>query len=108
MAQEFTNQVCALIASIPQGKVCSYGGIAAMAGNPRGARQVVRILTTMSRSLKLPWFRVVKKDGRIALPPGEGFELQQGLLLSEGIEIGADGRIDMQTYVWNGDMTEPH
>ena len=46
--QPFTQRVIELIQAIPPGYVMSYGQVAAAAGNPRGARQVVRILHAMS------------------------------------------------------------
>ena len=49
----FTERVIQIIKSIPAGKVMTYGQIAKEAGSPRGARQVVRILHTMSAKHKL-------------------------------------------------------
>ncbi|MCK4540924.1 MAG: MGMT family protein, partial [Spirochaetales bacterium] len=40
----FAGRVIRLIQEIPPGKVATYGQIAFMAGSPRGARQVARIL----------------------------------------------------------------
>ena len=100
MASEFTENIVRALASIPEGKVSTYGAIAAIAGNPRGARQVVRILNARSRTDKLPWHRVVRRDGCIALPPGEGFELQMSLLKAEHVAISADGAVDLERYGW--------
>ena len=41
--EAYTLRVIRLIQRIPEGKVSTYGRIALMAGNPHGARQVVRI-----------------------------------------------------------------
>ena len=89
------------IRSIPPGKVASYGSIAEMSGNPRGAggaRQVARILSSMSRKYGLPWWRVVKKDGSIAFGEGEGRDLQRQLLESEGVEFIGPGKVDMACF----------
>ena len=86
------------ISSIPRGRTASYGMVAAMAGFPRGARQVVRVLSSMSRAYELPWWRVVRKDGRIALAEGSGRELQAELLRAEGVEVAEDGWVDMGRY----------
>lgn len=67
----FTEQVIRIIQSIPEGKVMTYGGVARAAGSPRGARQVVRILHSMSRKYKLPWHRVINAKGMIALTEDE-------------------------------------
>ena len=77
-----TNSIVETVRRIPEGKVCSYGAIAQCAGNPRAARQVVRVLHTFSELEKLPWWRVVDRTGRIALKRGFGFEEQVELLLS--------------------------
>jgi methylated-DNA-protein-cysteine methyltransferase related protein len=101
MPTESTMMIVELLRSIPSGKVVSYGGIAEMAGLPGGAgaaRQVVRILSSMSRKYDLPWWRVVKKDGRIALGEGEGRELQRSLLEAEGIEFEEPARVDMRRF----------
>lgn len=63
--QPFTARVLQIILLIPEGKVMTYGQIAAEAGSPRGARQVVRILHTLSQKHRLPWHRVVNRLGRL-------------------------------------------
>jgi methylated-DNA-protein-cysteine methyltransferase-like protein len=90
---EFSLRVVALVAAIPPGRVASYGQVAALAGNPRAARQVVRLLNSQAGKLGLPWQRLVDRNGCIALPPGAGFELQKALLEAEGIPLDAAGRI---------------
>jgi len=68
----FTEKVIAIIAAIPEGKVMTYGQIAAAAGSPRAARQVVRILHSMSDKYHLPWHRVVNAQGMIGIQDEEG------------------------------------
>ncbi len=94
----FTQRVVEIIQSIPNGKVCTYGGIAKAAGSPRGARQVVRILHTQTGKHDLPWFRVVNSKGMISLQPGDGYEEQKMMLLQEGVEFDEDDRIDMSRF----------
>jgi methylated-DNA-protein-cysteine methyltransferase-like protein len=96
----FTEEAARVVLAIPSGRVASYGQVARLAGDPRAARQVVRVLNTMSDRLRLPWHRVVNRQGRIALPAGHGFELQRRLLLDEGIEVGPDGTIDLERFGW--------
>ena len=95
---EETRRIVKLIKSIPRGKVSSYRDIAFAAGMPNGARQVVRILHSLSGKEKLPWHRVIRADGRIGLPPGEGREEQIILLRSEKVEVSDSGRVDMAKY----------
>lgn len=71
----------------------SYGAVASAAGVSNGARSVVRVLHSMSRTEGLPWHRVIRSDGKIALPRGGGFELQKALLEAEGIIVSEDGRV---------------
>lgn len=100
--EAFTRQVMAVLKRIPSGRVSTYGAVAAMAGNPRGARQVVRILHSSSQKENLPWHRVINASGRISLPPGGGYELQRGMLADEGIVFGIGDRIDLNKFGWNG------
>lgn len=94
----FTEQVIAIIRSIPPGKVMTYGQIAACAGNPRGARQVVRILHAMSGKYGLPWHRVVNAKGEIGLPEGLHREMQLQALEAEGVIILTGGRVDLALH----------
>ena len=99
---EFTNRVIRIIKAIPAGKVCTYGGVAALAGNPRAARQVVRILKSMSRTEGLPWHRIINAKGRIVLKDPEDFYLQADLLQKDGVEVTEDGKIDLRLFLWTG------
>ncbi|MDA8425748.1 MAG: MGMT family protein [Treponema sp.] len=102
MPAEVTERIIAVLSRVPAGKAASYGTIAAYAGMPTGARQVVRVLHVYAESLGLPWHRVLRKNGAIALPPGGGFELQKALLQAEGIEVSRSGRVDLSRFGWSG------
>lgn len=89
---------------IPEGKVASYGTVAAMAGNPRWARVVGYALHVNPEPIAIPCHRVVTKDGRVSVAFAFGGENMQRLLLSEeGIEFLDNGNIDMKKYEWLGD-----
>ena len=94
---QFSENAIKIIGSIPAGRIASYGRVAEMAGNPRGARQVSRLLHSSSGKYQLPWHRVVSADGKISLT-GEGGDIQRQLLEAEGIEIGLNGKIDIDRY----------
>ena len=98
--QPFTARVIELIRTIPEGKVATYGGIAAMAGNPRAARQVARILYSCSETEGLPWHRVVNREGRIALKTEWNYDEQEARLVREGIVFSGSGRIDLERFRW--------
>ena len=94
----FTERVIRIIQSIPSGKVMTYGQIAALAGNTRGARQVVRILHSMSQKFELPWHRIVNAKGEVAINNAEGAFTQKDRLLSEGIILTHSGKVDLVVY----------
>ena len=96
----FTEAVKSLIRKISRGKVATYGQIAALAGNPRAARQVVRILHSSSQTDNLPWHRVINSKGGISLKPGQGYELQKSLLETEGVAFGLNDLIDLERFLW--------
>ncbi|WP_319543885.1 MGMT family protein [uncultured Pseudodesulfovibrio sp.] len=99
----FTVRAIALIRSIPLGKVTTYGTIASMAGNRRAARQVARLLHSSSRKERLPWHRVVNREGKISLAPQQGYENQKQLLENEGVTFDASDRINLAMYLWHTD-----
>ncbi|MCD6342165.1 MAG: MGMT family protein [Spirochaetaceae bacterium] len=107
MAGIFTESVCSLLNTVPPGFVVTYGGLAAAAGFPRAARQVVRILHTQSRMRNLPWHRVVAAGGRIALKDPMAADLQKELLCSEGVQMINDGWVDMKKHYWDFSGTVP-
>lgn len=68
-----------------------------MAGNPRGARQVSRVLSSCSDRHDLPWHRVINARGGISLP-GDGGTIQRALLEQEGVEFGLHGTVDLDRF----------
>ena len=100
--EAFTRNVIEIIKRIPEGKVCTYGRIGQMAGQPNGARQVTRIIHSMSRKHGLPWHRIINAKGLISLPKAHGHDEQKALLQSEGVEFDEKDRIDLKKYLWMG------
>ncbi|MHB1273445.1 MAG: MGMT family protein [Rhodanobacter sp.] len=97
-------RIYAAIAAIPRGRVASYGAIAARAGLPGRARLVGRLLGETPDGMVLPWYRVLRASGRIALPPGSrGFREQCRLLRAEGIEV-RNGRVPLSRFGLDGDL----
>ncbi|SFF82575.1 methylated-DNA-protein-cysteine methyltransferase related protein [Halobacillus alkaliphilus] len=95
--QTFTENVLKIIKLIPEGKVMTYGQIARLAGNPRAARQVSRLLHSMSKKHGLPWHRVINAQGKIAIQNEEGAENQRIALEDEGIPV-IKWRINLQEF----------
>ena len=95
----FKERVIQIIQSIPEGRVMSYGQVAAAAGSPRAARQVGGVLRASSIDT-LPWWRVINSQGYISLKGS--FEvtpqLQKQLLVAEGVPVSVDMQVDMAAY----------
>jgi methylated-DNA-protein-cysteine methyltransferase related protein len=98
LLKRFTERAITIIKDIPTGKVMTYGQIAGSAGSPRGARQVVRILHSMSRKHHLPWHRVINSKGEIGFQDEDQFLLQKKLLEEEGVVFSGKDRIELKKY----------
>ncbi len=103
MTSPFFRRIICLIQHIPCGKVTSYGALATHAGNSRAAREVARILHSSTERYKLPWHRIVNKQGCIVLA-GEGFTTQRTLLENEGISVADNGCIPA-SFFWDFEDT---
>ncbi|MBH0230424.1 MGMT family protein [Halobacillus yeomjeoni] len=101
----FTQKTIQVIQSIPEGKVMTYGQIAREAGSPRAARQVVRILHTMSQKYNLPWHRVVNAQGEIAIKDEAIADIQRMELLNENVFV-YDYKINLQDYQFTDEGPE--
>lgn len=84
----FFETAYAVARTIPPGCVMSYGQIAALAGNPRMARQVGWAMHDCPPDV--PWHRVVRRDGSIATGDGD---VQRALLEAEGVAFDGNGRV---------------
>ena len=100
MPTPFTESVIAILKKIPKGKVATYGQVATLAGSPRAARQVVRILHSSSKKYKLPWHRVINSQGKISLLPNQGYEIQKALLVKEKVKFSLYEQIDLEIFQW--------
>jgi len=93
-----TRRIIEHILAVPKGKVSCYRDIALKAGLPNGARYTVRVLHSLSEKYDLPWHRIIRSNGSIALREGEGRELQITLLRSEGVKVSPAGQVDMERF----------
>lgn len=97
-------RIYAAIAAIPPGRVASYGAIAARAGLPGRARLVGRLLGEVPDGMELPWFRVLRASGQVAMPPGSrGFREQCRRLRAEGVEV-RNGRVPLSRFGLDADL----
>jgi len=100
MTETFHHRVIKLVKRVPKGRVATYGQIATLAGNPRGARQVVRTLNVAGEKERLPWHRIINREGRISLKPNQGYELQRSLLVGEGVVFDQTDTIPLTKFQW--------
>ncbi|MFX1723452.1 MGMT family protein [Stenotrophomonas sp. AS1] len=86
-AAQARARILAVIHAIPRGQVMGYGQVAAKAGLPGRARLTARVLG-MNDDPALPWHRVLRSDGRIAMPEGSaGWKEQSQRLRAEGVVV---------------------
>jgi len=100
MAEGLYERIYAAVKRIPEGRVATYGQIAAMIGIPRGARQVGYAMAALGRGRPrpdIPWHRVVNAKGESSIG-GE----QISRLQAEGVVFGTNGRIDLKLFGWDG------
>ncbi|WP_433629810.1 MGMT family protein [Nocardia sp. CA-120079] len=83
------ERVRALVATVPAGRVVTYGDIAAAAGlsTPRTVGWIMR-----TDSADLPWHRVIGAGGK---PAAHLADRQLRLLAAEGVPV-RDGRVDLR------------
>jgi alkylated DNA nucleotide flippase Atl1 len=84
-----------VVARVPAGMVASYGDIARIAG-VGGPRQVGAALARYGGGV--PWWRVLRADGR---PAPQLLEEQRRQLAADGVEV-VEGRVAMSRYRWGG------
>jgi methylated-DNA-protein-cysteine methyltransferase related protein len=93
---DFAAAVLAAVATVPEGRVATYGGIAALAGRPGAARAVGSVLAVHGEDV--PAHRVVTASGRLV----PGWEAEQAARLrAEGVRI-ASGRVAEPAPWWDG------
>lgn len=103
--KEFTQRVYELVAQIPQGRVMTYGQVAAVCGAAWAAWEVGQIAHTGPTDL--PWHRVVNKQGGLAAGwPGGGRAAHADRLIAEGIEVSDDYKIDVSRLLWSPNQTQ--
>ena len=86
-AAERERRIVDVLMALQEGEVTTYGDVAAVAGYPRQARLVGRIVQTTEH--EVPWWRVVNAAGRLV----PGHEAEQAELLREEDVTIRHGRV---------------
>lgn len=89
-------QILSAVSEIPEGRVATYGQIAALIGRDRNARLVGRVLSRAQFYGDYPCHRVVNHAGRTA----PGWREQRFLLEQEGVGFRENGCVDMKRFQW--------
>ena len=98
---DINHQIWQVVATIPRGKVATYGGIASKAGLGQAARRVGLALRVLPESSLIPWHRVINARGQLSLPNDSAAQITQRTRLeTEGIVFRANNSIDLKQYGW--------
>lgn len=98
MEESLVYEILSVVEEIPEGKVATYGQIAALIGRERNARLVGRVLRMAEYYGSYPCHRVVNHAGRLA----PGWREQAFLLEQEGVRLRENGQVDLKRYQWEG------
>lgn len=95
---ERRSRILTVVANIPRGEAWSYAEVARQAGLPRGHRIVAKVMASLPSGSRLPWFRVLRADGRPAFAPDSDMARKQlAKLAAEGLSI-RNGRVVRSAY----------
>ncbi len=101
---DFAQRVYDVVAQIPEGRVMTYGQVAAVCGAAWAAWEVGQIAHSGPEGL--PWQRVVNKQGGLAAGwPNGGRAAHAACLRAEGVEVSEDYKVDVGTLLWNPSQT---
>lgn len=101
----FTERVYEYVRQIPEGRIMTYGQLAALCGAAWAAWEVGQI--AHNGPADLPWHRVVNKQGGLARGwPNGGRDAHRALLEAEGIPVSDDYTVNVGALLWNPDQTQ--
>lgn len=97
----FKQKVYEIAAKIPEGKVMTYGQLAALAGNPKAARAVGMFMAKNPDRGIVPCHRVVSSNGELTgYSYKEGIKTKKEILKKEGVSFIKD-RVDLSKSKFN-------
>lgn len=95
---DFRDRVYEVVASIPPGRVMTYGDIAALSGHPYAAQQVGGL--AHFGPTDLPWHRVVNHFGDCASGYYGGKEGHRQVFEAENIAVEDYRIVDFESRRW--------
>ena len=102
MRQSTYQRIYDVVRRIPEGRVATYGQVAALAGLKGHARQVGYALHALDESSDVPWQRVINARGEVSPRSDPGWEgYQRHLLEEEGVAFDLRGRVDLRRFRWS-------
>ena len=87
------GEVYALLKTVPEGQVTTYGDLAKALGYPNAARAIGRIMNVNPNPIIVPCHRVVSSDGGIG-GYAFGTEIKKEILAKEGLAFDGDRIVD--------------
>ncbi len=98
--QSYRERVYEIVRQIPAGRVMTYGQIADILGKGYTARTVGYVMNA-SNTDDVPWQRVINAKGGCSTAKITMIvDLQQNLLIGEGIDFNEQGFCDLDVYRW--------
>lgn len=99
LTERLVYEILSVVSEIPEGRVASYGQIAALIRREKNSRLVGKVLSQAELYGDYPCHRVVNHAGRLA----PGFRDQRRLLETEGVAFKKNGCVDMNQFQWDTD-----
>ena len=96
MDERLIFEILSVVSEIPEGRVATYGQIAAAIGREKNARLVGKVLSQSDGYGDYPCHRVVNASGRTA----PGWSQQRNLLELEGVRFKENGCVDLKCHLW--------
>jgi len=99
MADTF-KKIYRIVRRIPEGRVLTYGDVAALCDEAITARTVGWAMSVAPDGV--PWHRVINHEGRLSIGRRSILlqELQRDLLQSEGITFISEDRVALERHRW--------
>jgi methylated-DNA-protein-cysteine methyltransferase-like protein len=104
----FYRLVYRLVRRVPRGRVVTYGQVAAILGQPRGARAVGMALGALGPSQvdAVPWHRGINAPRRCSHRAGLWGGIHQEMVEAEGLAFDRRGHVDLARVRWRGPTRE--